>query len=144
MAEAIFKKIIEEDPMLRNKVYVDSAGVFAKLGVAASHMARVVMREFGLSLEEHRSKPVSDELVKWADIILVMEPFHKDLLMENFEEGLNKVFLLTEYVGEYGSISDPYGGDIREYRETMNRILCLLIKLREKIISGMFSEWRSR
>ncbi len=64
MAKVIFRKIDEEDDILHNKVDVDSAGISADYGIPTSYMARIVIKEFGLSLDDHVSKPVSENLME--------------------------------------------------------------------------------
>lgn len=133
IAKAIFQKMIVEDDRLRGWVNVDSAGIFAIDGSPASNMAKEVVREFGASLDTHRAKSINDELVEWADLILCMEPDHIAFLLEDYEDILDKVYLLTEYVDVEGYVPDPYGEDIHEYRETARLIYGLLTKLKNKI-----------
>ena len=137
MAAAIFRGMAERDGRLRGRLFIDSAGVDAIPGLPATYEARRVMRERGLSLEDHRAKMVSGELVDWADLILVMERGHLHLLLQTFDNVEGKVHLLSEFVGEHGDIPDPFGRDVNAYRRTAERLERLLTKLKEKIVGVM-------
>ncbi len=133
LAKALLEKILEEHPDLKEKISVDSAGLYAFEGEPASELAIEAAKAYGANLEDHVSKEVNEDLVDWADLILVMESFHKDEIIDEFGCPRDKVHLLTEYVGVDGEIPDPYGGDIQEYMETAGNIYNLLNKLVEKI-----------
>ena len=43
------------------------------------------------------------------------------------------VYTLREFAGDDGDISDPYGGDLDEYRETAKEIYDALVDVAERI-----------
>lgn len=133
LAKALLEKILEQYPGLKEEINVDSAGLYALEGEPASEFAIEAAKAYGASLEDHVSKEVNKDLVEWADLILVMESFHKEEIMDEFGCPGDKVHLLTEYVGVEGDIPDPYGGDIQKYMETAEKIYSLLNRLVEKI-----------
>lgn len=103
-----------------------SAGTSAFGGSPPTHFARQAMKERGLDLSEHRSRPVSADMIKDSDLVLVMEDRHRAFLQSRFPFGAEKVFLITEMVGEKHDIDDPVLGDLDRYNETareMDRIL---------------------
>ncbi len=128
MAAAIMEKIAIENDI---DVLIESAGIFAQIGERASDEAIAALDEMGIDLTYHRSKPVSEDLVKKSDLILTMTEGHKKIL-----EGLSpkKVYSVMEYIGATGDIADPYGGDIEEYRETAKEIYDVLVDVAEKIV----------
>ncbi len=128
MAAAIMEKIAIENDI---DVLIESAGIFAGIGERASDEAIAALDEMGIDLTYHRSKPVSEDLVKKSDLILTMTEGHKKIL-----EGLSpkKVYSVMEYIGLKGDIADPYGGDIEEYRETAKEIYDALVDVAEKIV----------
>lgn len=104
MAQALFQQKYPE-------ASVRSAGLAARAGEPAARPARQVMRARGLSLESHRSVPLEDELLAWADRVLVMSQRHHQAIAARWPEYLAKV----ESLKPGGSVADPYGGDLTEY-----------------------------
>lgn len=127
MCAAIMNKIAVDNEL---DVRIDSAGIFANEGQKASENAIKALAEMDIDLSEHRTKGISEELINSADLILVMTQGHKMLLKETAPE---KVFTLLEYAGGSGDISDPYGGDLDEYRETAQEIYDALVDVAEKL-----------
>lgn len=128
MAAAIMEKIALENDI---DVLIESAGVFAEIGQRASEEAIDALSEMGIDLTFHRSKPVSEDLVAKSDLILTMTGAHA-MILKSMAEG--KVFSIMEYIGDGGDISDPYGGDIEDYRETAKEIYDALVDVAEKIV----------
>jgi protein-tyrosine phosphatase len=75
-----------------------------------------------LDLENHRSTPLSPELVVWADRVLAMGVGHLHRIQEM--GGTEKGVLLVAFargVDEEGDdleVPDPYGGDDQVYEAT--------------------------
>ena len=111
-------------------VLIDSAGVFAEVGGKAADEAIAAMERRGIDLSGHRTKPLTDELIDMADVILVMTEAHKQLV-ESVAKG--KVHTFLEYAGREGDISDPYGGDAEEYERTASEIYDALVDIAEKL-----------
>lgn len=127
MAAAIMADIAEKNDL---DVVVDSAGVFATIGECAADNAIEAVKKYGVDLSLHRTKPLTEELIDMADVILVMTDAHK-MLIENMAK--EKVFTLLEFAGDEGDISDPYGGDMDEYEETAEEIYDALVDIAEKL-----------
>ena len=132
MAEAIMKGMIEQDKVLGERLSVDSAGTDTSDGWPATPEANTVMQERGLSLDDHKAKNVTREIVIKSDLILVMEQVHKDSL-QRFSEADGKTFLLSEYVGEQGGVADPYHTSIENFREAADQIETFLHKVTDKL-----------
>jgi len=103
---------------LSNEIEVKSAGVWAREGSSASEGSATVLARQGISLSDHRSQPMTAQLLEQADIVLVMEEEHRRSLFYLEPKHLRKVFLLTEMVGRSKDIADPYGGPIEGYVRT--------------------------
>ena len=127
MAAAIMADIAEKNDL---DVVVDSAGVFATIGECAADNAIEAVKKYGIDLSLHRTKPLTEELIDMADVILVMTDAHKMLIESMAKE---KVFTLLEFAGDEGDISDPYGGDMDEYEETAEEIYDSLVYIAEKL-----------
>jgi len=124
MAEALLLKMMS--PHLRRKVKVHSAGVATKDGIKATSFAQEVARNEGLNLEAHRSRVITPELIEEADMILVMEPFHRDEILALSPRSLDKIFFLKGF-GKEGLegeriIPDPIGKSIEFYRDCFRQI----------------------
>ena len=111
-------------------VVIDSAGIFASIGECAAENAILAMKKRDIDLSLHRTKPLTDELIDMADVILTMTSAHK-MLIEGMAK--DKVFTLMEYAGGEGDIPDPYGGDLEEYEETAEKIYDALVDIDEKL-----------
>ncbi|MDY3031724.1 MAG: low molecular weight protein arginine phosphatase [Clostridia bacterium] len=127
MAAAIMEKIAVENDL---DVLIESAGLFAEVGGKASENAIKALDEMGIDLTFHQTKPITEELIEKSDIILTMTRAHKELLKPMAG---GDVYTLKEFAGDDGDISDPYGGDLDEYRETAKEIYDALVDVAERI-----------
>lgn len=93
MAEALLKKLIQEENL---DLDVRSAGVATMDGLSASAQAIQVLQEKGIK-HDHRSRMLNKDLVEWADLILTMTFQHKQLIVQEFPEYMEKVYTLKEY-----------------------------------------------
>lgn len=96
-------------------VEVRSAGTHAIAGNAAAPNSVKAIREIGGDISGHRSQPIDDELVAWADRILVMEMRHAQSVRQRHAGADEKVQLLGTF-GGLVEIDDPYGSWIFTYR----------------------------
>jgi protein-tyrosine-phosphatase len=136
MAEAIFTDMARQDPELKSAgICAKSAATFSVDREKATGEAVQVMTEMGLHIDRHRAKHIDEKLIDWADVILVMEHQHKHYIADRFPEAKEKVYLLTEFVGEEGEIADPYCLGIEVYRECVNRLISLLKLVLQKMKS---------
>ena len=78
MAEALLKKFSSRAG--RSDLNARSAGTHAFAGNKSPGEAQQVADTAGLDLMSHVAQPLSQELVTWADEIVVMSPEHEDLL----------------------------------------------------------------
>ncbi|MFS0881888.1 low molecular weight protein arginine phosphatase [Metabacillus niabensis] len=131
MAEALLKHLKTSE-----QIEVKSAGVFAMDGNNASPNAIEALREKGIVCE-HQSSSLSPELVEWATIILTMTNSHKQSVIDYYPDAGRKTFTLTEYVGEKGmgnkDITDPFGGSLSTYKQTLEDLEKYISKLIEQL-----------
>lgn len=114
MAERIAVQVGDE---LGLPIHARSASTLGLDGRPAHRHAVAVLREVGLDLRDHRSQPVSAELVDWADHVLVMEFTHAAHLREFFPSAGEKLLLLGTF-GGMPEVSDPIGGWRFRFRTT--------------------------
>ena len=65
-------------------VVVMSAGIAAAPGCPPTSEASQVMREHGLDLTRHEAQPLTDQLVRHADLILTMTQSHLQSIVERW------------------------------------------------------------
>lgn len=122
MAGALARRAVERLGWAH--VEVRSAGVGAVEGLPASDGALRATARNGLDLSDHRSTPVTADLLEWADLVLAMSVNHllrivalgygdKAALLSSFAAGDD-----PEEVPE--SVKDPFGGSDEEYEETLH------------------------
>ena len=73
----------------------------------------------GISLAEHRAKPVTREMVEQADCVFAMDFQNKAELLTLYPEAKDKIYMLSAYAEgpwQYREIPDPYLGDLETTR----------------------------
>ncbi|WP_350343544.1 low molecular weight protein arginine phosphatase [Proteinivorax tanatarense] len=125
LAAAYLDSITGED------VQVLSAGLMAFDDMPASEYSKKVAEEAGLDISKHKSKQVTQNLVKSAGLILTMTKAHKNTLLNTFPESKGKVYTLKEHSMLYNKdkrtsksydITDPFGRTKEEYMECFQEI----------------------
>jgi protein-tyrosine phosphatase len=125
IAKAIFSKA-------NIKVHVESRGVFVSENSSASEYAKLAVRNYGLSLENHRAKQITKDDIDQADLILTMTTDHKKMLEDLCLA--EKLYTLKGYaVGIDGDISDPYGLSPAIYLECAEEIIDCIGEVAKKI-----------
>jgi protein-tyrosine phosphatase len=121
MAEALCKLQLARrlgctvDQLEERGYVVLSAGVAASNGSPAAAHAIDVLRTLGGSLDAHRSRRVSLDLVRRADCIFAMTADHLDALLDAVPDAQSHTYLLDP---QGGDVPDPIGSDHQTYRQT--------------------------
>ena len=90
----------------------------------------------GISMEEHIFKPLSENVLKEASLIITMHPDVTRLLLDKHPSIKNKTFLLTELCSKNVIIKDVDGSkDPKVYEETINNLELCILKSFDKIIA---------
>ena len=125
MAEALMKRRIAErlgcslDELAEGRAFVTSAGMSAGLGGRPATEAVEVMHEHGLDLAGHQSQPLTDTIVRQADLILAMTRGHRDMIVQHWPEAAPRVDVLRP---DGRDICDPIGASVEVYRECARQI----------------------
>ena len=137
MAEWQLKALLWEKSI--TGMQVSSAGLIALPGNSASFNAVRVARENSISLEEHKARPITAELIDNADLVLVMESHQGHELIVDHPQASEKILLLRHFA-RHGSrergISDPYGRNLEAYRFCFEDIKECVESLHEWLIEG--------
>jgi protein-tyrosine-phosphatase len=109
-------------PYARKMVRILSAGVQARSGGSASQVVKHVAKTNGFSLRGHHSDPFTKKLIKKADVVLVMEQYQKEMVLERFPQAKEKTFRMMEYLWngdteDIRDIPDPTGQNTADYEE---------------------------
>jgi len=97
----------------------------------ANELAINVMKEKGIDIKTHISKPFDKDEIEENTLVLTMTNRHKTVLTQH---GLNKnVYAIKEFIGTNGDVNDPYGGDMDTYRNCMNELENIIIEIAKRI-----------
>lgn len=134
MAEAILKKAIEESGRNIEEYCISSAGISTVDGMDASKHSIEALKELGIDLSNHRSKVITKELIDNSDIILTMTKSHKEILVQAVPKCKEKVYTFKGFVNKTElDISDPFGGNLDTYKDTMKEIIYSVNEIVKKI-----------
>ena len=114
MGEGFIREMLSDD--LKQIIEVTSAGTHASEGNEAMDYSVQNMNSFGIDISMHRSRKLTYEMIKQADLILVMDNEQKKIV-GNCLEDQKKVKLLSDFAPhlEVDRIDDPFGGTKNTY-----------------------------
>ena len=118
MAEGLLRYALETSN--KGECFVSSAGLGALVGHPPDTKACQLMIEKGIDLSGYRARQTNKEMIRKADLILVMELSHKIAIEESEPSARGKVFRLGEW-GKF-DISDPYKQDLSAFIKSLNLI----------------------
>lgn len=102
MAEALLKSALRG----QTDFSVESAGLGALVGHPADDYALELMAEAGEDISEHRARQIHPDMVRDADLVLVMESGHKRTMDSVEPTARGKVHRLGQWQDK--EIGDPY------------------------------------
>jgi len=124
----------------------DSAGIEGGF-LSLNQLSAEYLEEKGINCSKFHSKKINRQYLDRFDLILVMEDYMKEEIIQNYYDSLkedeinkirNKIKTLKEIVGKKGDIEDPYGQDRWTYRTILGEIdyLCkrFIQKLEKQIL----------
>ncbi len=125
MAEALFRDMVAQrlgcspEEIEDGGVLVVSAGVAAVTGGRASEQAIQVMSEMGLDVRGHITQPLTQSLVRYADVILTMTQSHRQAIVAQWPDAAERTSVLR---ADGGDVSDPIGGSVERYQRCAAQI----------------------
>lgn len=114
-AERMLRKVLKENN--RSDIEVSSAAIFDMGGEPADPVAVKILKEMGFEADGHFSKLLTKDIAAEADIILVMERYHKNFIIENYPDTQEKVFLLKPFSK---GVSCLHAADMEEIKDPHN------------------------
>jgi len=136
MAEALLKQRLADKLKIKigelddRGIVVMSGGISAAPGGRAAAEAIQTMRERNLDLSQHESQPLSDRVVRFADVIITMTRGHREAILEQWPDAEPRVHPIS---GGRGDVSDPIGGPIEQYRRCAEQLDAYLEDWVEKL-----------
>ena len=97
-------------------VVVMSAGLAGMWGGTAAREAVEAVADLGLDLSGHGTQPLTEPLVRHADVIYAMTRAHRDAIVEGWPSAAERTELLS---ADGSDICDPIGGPIDRYRHCL-------------------------
>lgn len=119
MAELLMRSTLAKqlgctlDELEEHGVCVASAGIAAAPGCPPANEAVLVMREQGLDLSPHEAQPLTDQLVRQADLILAMTQSHMQSIVDRWPNAASRTHLIMP---DRVDVQDPIGQSIGAYR----------------------------
>ena len=118
MAERLLRHALEAPEYGLDGFSVMSAGVSAFSGDLASGNAVKALKKVGLDLSDHRSRPLTSQLLEVSDLVLTMTSGHKDIIQSTNPELELPIHRFREWVVEGSKeVPDPFGGPLDIYVE---------------------------
>lgn len=102
-------------------IEVASASAMGLDGHPAHPNVVKVMAEVGIDASGHRSRPMTPDLLRWADWVLVMELSHARACRDMEPACDERVLLLGSLCGQL-EITDPLGGWKGRFRRTRDEL----------------------
>jgi protein-tyrosine-phosphatase len=122
-AETLFHNEAKLNHLTR--ISVSSAGTHTRQGTPPDPEMVQYLSEMDIPMKPHQAKPISKDLVDWADRILVMEAYHAEIIEHQWPETKEKLDLLGKYISDdllVDDIVDPYGRSMFHYRSARSQI----------------------
>lgn len=113
MAEALLKSALRG----QDGITVESAGLGALVGHPADDYAIELMDALGEDIRAHRARQIHPDMVRTADLVLVMETGHKRAIDDADPTARGKVHRLGEW--QDTDISDPYRQSIDAFADAL-------------------------
>jgi protein-tyrosine phosphatase len=142
-AQGLAVKIAGEKGIL--DAVFDSAGLEVSRAMPPPVEALIAAREFGVTLDDYRSKRISREMVRSYDMVIAMEAWQLEVLKRLLPQRKDRFFLLSLFDEDGGNtrdrfsiynIEDPFRKDLARFRACYERIGKCLAVLFGQLSSG--------
>jgi protein-tyrosine phosphatase len=127
MAEVLLKSALRG----QDEITVESAGLGALVGHPAADYSVELMDEMGEDISGHRARQIHPDMVRAADLVLVMEAGHKRAIDDADPTARGKVHRLGEWQDK--DIDDPYRQPKAAFADALEDIKTGVASWAEKI-----------
>ncbi len=115
MAEGLFKQVLMNAG--KTGMVVSSAGLNALVGHRADTSACQLLAQRQIDISMHRACQINSEMIRAANIVLVMELAHKMAIEAKEPSARGKIFRLGEW--EKFDIPDPYQQGLSAFEHSL-------------------------
>jgi protein-tyrosine-phosphatase len=128
MGAALLQHALAAQPEPLRSLKVISAGVASRLGEPASANGVTALKKVGIDLRDHRSQPVTQELLDQAIMVLCMTESHRDMIEITARPVPTHLHLFREFTGARGNleIPDPYGLHLTAYEASRDEMVAAI------------------
>jgi protein-tyrosine phosphatase len=107
MAEGLLRWRVENGESEPRNWRIESAGTWATPGLSACQAACEAMYKRGISIDQHRTRCVTRELLSKFQLVLTMDDAQKSALAIEYPEFVSRMYKLTEMAGQNLGIASP-------------------------------------
>ncbi|WNC71190.1 protein tyrosine phosphatase [Thalassotalea psychrophila] len=100
---------------------ISSAGLGALVDKGIEENAAKLLTDNNYNAENHKARQVSTEIITNADLILVMEKKHQQVLMQKYPSASGKIMLLGKWNSDE-DIPDPYRKSTEAFEHAYKQI----------------------
>lgn len=98
---------------------VSSAGIHAMVGKgAATFTEKLMYDEYGIDVSQHRARQITEEMVRYHDLIWVMDDEQVDSLKKMYSFASGKIYRIGKW--RQVDVSDPYRQSEAVFRSCIN------------------------
>jgi len=125
MAAALLKHALAAQSEPLRSLEIISAGVGGRDGDAVSANSVAALKKVGLDISGHRSRAITEDLVRGAVAVLGMTESHRAMIHFAITPQPRNVHLFREFMPQRGDkeIGDPYGGPLKLYEATRDEMV---------------------
>ena len=143
MAQGLLQQQLKQmERRLRDPIEVSSGGVFAIEGMSPSRETLKLLHQAGIDMSGHMARSVTEEMIRQADVIFVMEPFHREEVLRRSPEAKGKVHLLKMFGRSNppeavdAGIPDPIGKPLEVYEICFATIKEAVERVAQSLVSS--------
>ena len=125
MAEVFLKRRLAEktnckiEELEDRGIIVSSAGIAAMPGAPAAAESVSIAKKRGLNLEDHAAQPMTERLLRDADMILTMTAGHRQALISHWPAAAERTHVVCP---DGRDVADPIGGSLELYEHCADQI----------------------
>ena len=109
-----------------------SRGTAAQPYCAMPRQITAFLARQGVTDLAHKPALAAEADIDWADLVLVMEGVHREILADKFPQSMRKTQLFLDHCGNGGELRDPMGKSDVVFEEVLKQINDGVKKIIEK------------
>jgi protein-tyrosine-phosphatase len=125
MGAALLRHALAAEPEPLRSIPILSAGVSARSGAPMTDYSVAALKKVGIAAGSHTSRPLTQELLDGAILVLCMTDSHKATIQAIADPEPKNLYLFRELMKnpKYLDIADPYGGPFPAYETSRDEMV---------------------